>query len=253
MFPTRSRSSDAMNACRLSCAALLVCVVMAAGAFAQPIQYHASGLPCADGSCLPNTYNFGYYQTRWRRWPTSSPPIQTPEPTDASERPLPPPEIPEPRYEGNPSPPVRTPRETPGTTDPLPIPPDLTPPMLPPPLGLDAADEPLSPLVQRVRAWAERKDTAAIQFVPPPDEFPAVPAAHAEKTTPSATILTFPTRAKLEEVDASVQVILPAPDALPKHSIQTTPIDTSKSNQSTVVFRVHPHFQPPAANTEITP
>jgi hypothetical protein len=36
-------------------------------------------LPCPNGACVPNRMTFGYYPTRWRKWPVSAAPNLGPE------------------------------------------------------------------------------------------------------------------------------------------------------------------------------
>jgi hypothetical protein len=135
---------------QLSCA-LLTLLVANAFCTAASGQFHAPPLhpwetPCVDGQCQPNSFNYGFYQTHWRRWPTSLPRV---EPGPASRggglESLPRVETPDPRFEGEISPPIgadesSTPPDRPAATPQLPSP-DLTPPELPSP-GPPAPDVP---------------------------------------------------------------------------------------------------------------
>jgi hypothetical protein len=56
--------------CALTVSGLVSCAAAAFGA-GPPLLDRPSPPPyCADGVCQPNSPNFGWYQTRWRRWPT---------------------------------------------------------------------------------------------------------------------------------------------------------------------------------------
>ena len=50
-----------------------VALVGGGAAIAGPHNYYARcahGIYCTDGDCIPNRGSFGFYQTRWRQWPT---------------------------------------------------------------------------------------------------------------------------------------------------------------------------------------
>jgi hypothetical protein len=98
---------------------------------------------CADGRCYPNPWTFGWYETRWRRWPVeclepfpagqqlptppdSLPPYEPPLDVD-EDRKAPPPTTPPEESVGGPasgtSPGGTEPRTLPGPTGPITLPP----------------------------------------------------------------------------------------------------------------------------------
>lgn len=52
---------------------LAICTVGAVASAGPPLLDRPSPPPCcADGLCYPNPTTFGWYATRWRRWPTET-------------------------------------------------------------------------------------------------------------------------------------------------------------------------------------
>jgi len=93
---------------------LVVVAGCAAGASICPAQhFHGrnshghGGEVCPAGVCVPNPANFGFYQTGWRRWPTSSlrPAEDRPDGEAVPSDSLPAAETPDPRFEGEITPP----------------------------------------------------------------------------------------------------------------------------------------------------
>jgi hypothetical protein len=129
---------------RLTVASAFLCVFAwraAQGQYYAPgPPLHAWETPCVTGECQPNTYNYGFYQTHWRRWPTSLPRV---EPGPASRgggiESLPRVETPDPRFEGEISPPI-------DGRSPAP-PPDVSPDNVPDARDLELpAPDPFSPV-----------------------------------------------------------------------------------------------------------
>ena len=53
-------------------AVLAACWILLATPEAAVAQHHGHRTYCAEGQCIPNRANFGFYQTQWRRWPTDN-------------------------------------------------------------------------------------------------------------------------------------------------------------------------------------
>lgn len=60
--------------------ALLILASLGTAKAGPPLDRPSPPPYCADGVCRPNALTFGWYQTRWRRWPTES---LEPTPADA--------------------------------------------------------------------------------------------------------------------------------------------------------------------------
>jgi hypothetical protein len=105
----------------------IVALLFATSASAQYVEDIYAG-DCPNGLCIPNPANFGYYQTGWRRWPTSRPASPPVDPYDSRMNDsLPAVELPDPRYEGDVTPPVRGGTEPPTLRPELPLPEAILP------------------------------------------------------------------------------------------------------------------------------
>ena len=138
---------------------MLAIACMPASAKSQVYMQGGVGGHCLDGACVPNPANFGYYQTGWRRWPTSRPTSlhsnqRSVGPTES----LPTIDLPNPLDEGelNPSPRFES-RQTPVLPPQSPV----TPPL--PPLRESMEPDPSLPPLQLPEPQAEEQ--GAIQMI----------------------------------------------------------------------------------------
>jgi hypothetical protein len=154
---------------------------------------HSGCQHCVDGICIPSRSTYGYYQPRWRPWP--SPLAARPTVREAEglrHVPTPELELPTPELETELNPPFPHRMERPSATpppgdDPFRDEPDLQPDLLTPPEASDPqASTPAAPLPNHAQPIPVRSD-AAVGALPKPSHVQtaaAVPTVKASSSNP---------------------------------------------------------------------
>ena len=120
---------------------------------------------CPSGFCIPNPANYGYYQTGWRRWPTSipaSPHLE--QPAAGPIESLPPAELPDPHFESD----IIAPRRGGASprTESLPSLPDPNPIAPPPPSRIEDPTPTLPPFELPARSPEQGDSSYSVPRTP---------------------------------------------------------------------------------------
>lgn len=192
----------------------LVTVLAQRGTFAAhpPLDRPTPPPCCADGICYPNPVTWGWYETRWRRWPTedlqptpAAPvpaeqvgpdimPYETPTPEEEDRRAPPPSKSPADEQEAEPETPATTPVRPPTGigTEPAPSGEPTSPPTVRPFSSPLAPPTPPSAAPGTRMPWENGEEPTG-DWDPPPAP-PTMTAAARERSSMPASALPAPPR-----------------------------------------------------------